>query len=107
MASVRRFLMGVLLVTSGGAAAADNSITESLVRRVEQAVTLADSDLQAGVAALRHLLQRNKQPNLARAYIVQQKAGLHIRGDEIAVARDDLVSVLQGQPVEYAQPLRL
>lgn len=95
-------LFGCLAVT----APAQQSINESLMRRVANAVELADTDPQAAIGELQTLLQRQRQA-FARAYVVQQKAALHIRVDELSQARDDLVAVLAGQPLEFANPLRL
>ncbi len=88
------------------AQSAEPAITESLVRRVAIAVEQGDTDPQAAIAALGDMLKRQRQP-FARAYVVQQKAALHIRVDEVAQARDDLVAVLAGQPADFAGPLRL
>ena len=85
---------------------AEPAITESLVRQVANAVEQGDANPQAAIAALGKLLKRQRQP-LARAYVVQQKAALHIRVDEAAQARDELAAVLSGQPADFAGPLRL
>jgi len=100
------WLLGVMFLVPAGVSAADAAISESLMRRVANAVELADTDPQAAIADLQTLLQRQRQA-MAKAYVVQQKAALHIREDEISQARDELAAVLAGQPAKFADPLRL
>ncbi len=104
--AVQVLILVVCVAQADIACAAEQAISESLMRRVATAVELADTDPQAAIKSLQGILQRQRLP-LAKAYVAQQKAAIHIREDEITLARDDLAAALDGQPAEFADPLRL
>ena len=95
------------LLHSSSAAGAQQPIPEVVQRQVARAVEEADADPQASIDALNELLERRSRVPRVRAYIVQQKAALHIRQQQLKEARDDLLSVIDTRDASLFPHLRL
>ncbi len=106
--AVKSCLTLLCLLLSGSVMAAEQPLLpERIVRDVGRILESVDEDPQAAIDALTDLLERRQRSRQVQAYITQQKAALLIRENQIAAARDALRKVLDGQPADFALPLRL
>ncbi len=100
-------VIGFLLLLPGSVVLAQPVLPGSIIRDVDRILEQADEDPQGAIDAFTDLATRRQRSKTVMAYIVQQKAALLMREDGISQARDDILAVLEGQPVDFALPLRL